>query len=411
VRGRVIAFGGRVIDASNPEAPKYLNSSDTALFHKRENLYAIDRAKASMTATSTALVVEGYTDVIAMHRAGFTNTVATLGTALTPQHVKLLKRYARRIIYLFDGDRAGLEAADKAASLIVNELGAAGFENIDFLVAVLPGDADPADFCANNGAQSMQEVLDKAQPLLRFALDRRLTGVALKTPEQRTRALGEALQVLLPVRGTLLANDYLNYLAGVFKVDFETVRTALDSLKAPRSAYTGQASSSTHGAGLDPSIFSAQERIINLERELLIYAISYPVVRRTLAEAFSRITFKESLHRDITLCMTAEETWIDEAPIDLVTRIIDALPESARLLGAGLAKTSEEEALMHARILMFSLREEQLEREIRVLTSKQRLLEGKEAEEAKALFIEIVSKQRELKEVRKRFAELPKTLG
>ncbi len=88
LQGRTIAFGGRVIE---PKEPKYLNTQDTPIFHKSANMYAIDRAKASITSTGTAIVVEGYTDVIALHEAGLTNAVATLGTALTREHVRLCR--------------------------------------------------------------------------------------------------------------------------------------------------------------------------------------------------------------------------------------------------------------------------------------------------------------------------------
>jgi DNA primase len=115
LQGRVIAFGGRVIGEGQP---KYLNSSDTPIFHKSANMYAIDRAKSAIVATGTAVVVEGYTDVIALHEAGITNTVATLGTALTAQHLKVLGRFAKRIVYLFDGDEAGMRAADRAAEFL-----------------------------------------------------------------------------------------------------------------------------------------------------------------------------------------------------------------------------------------------------------------------------------------------------
>ena len=97
--------------------PKYLNTQDTPIFHKSANLYAIDRAKATITSTGTAVVVEGYTDVIALHEAGITNAVATLGTALTREHVRLLARFAKRVVYLFDGDEAGLRAADRAVGV------------------------------------------------------------------------------------------------------------------------------------------------------------------------------------------------------------------------------------------------------------------------------------------------------
>ena len=141
LQGRAIAFGGRVIGAGEP---KYLNTQDTPAFHKSANLYAIDRAKASITSTGTAVVVEGYTDVIALHEAGLTNAVATLGTALTREHVRLLSRFAKRVVYLFDGDAAGLRAADRASEFIDSSITPeAGRDRVELHVAVLPDGPGP----------------------------------------------------------------------------------------------------------------------------------------------------------------------------------------------------------------------------------------------------------------------------
>ena len=116
VQGEAIAFGGRVVGKGEP---KYLNSQETPLFHKSQVLFGLDAAKAAMASTGVAVVVEGYTDVIALSEAGVRNVVATLGTALTRQHIRLLSRHAqRRIVYLFDGDEAGQRAADRALGFI-----------------------------------------------------------------------------------------------------------------------------------------------------------------------------------------------------------------------------------------------------------------------------------------------------
>ena len=123
LQGRYIAFGGRVIGSGEP---KYLNTQDTPIFHKSANMYGIDRAKALITSSGTAIVVEGYTDVIALHEAGVANAVATLGTALTREHVRLLSRFAKRVVYLFDGDAAGLRAADRAVGVHRQEHHAGG---------------------------------------------------------------------------------------------------------------------------------------------------------------------------------------------------------------------------------------------------------------------------------------------
>lgn len=236
LQGRVIAFGGRVIGDGQP---KYLNTADTPIFHKSENLYAIDRAKNEIVASGTAVVVEGYTDVIALHEAGLRNVVATLGTALTARHVKLLGRFAKRIVYLFDGDEAGMRAAEKAAEFLdFSATLEAGSARVDLLVAVVPEGRDPADHVAAKGAEGIRAVIDEAQPLLRFVLDRRLAAHDLTSPEGRSRALGAAASLLAVVRGSILAQDYANYVADRLRVDYATVQSAVRSAKP---AFDGRA--------------------------------------------------------------------------------------------------------------------------------------------------------------------------
>ncbi|MCL2632525.1 MAG: DNA primase, partial [Coriobacteriia bacterium] len=122
LQGRPIAFGARVFLPDDQSPAKYLNSSETALFKKRDSLYAIDKARASIVSQGQAIVVEGYTDTIALHSSGVTNTVATLGTALSADHLRTLARFSERVILLFDGDAAGQRAADRALDLISQAL-------------------------------------------------------------------------------------------------------------------------------------------------------------------------------------------------------------------------------------------------------------------------------------------------
>ena len=136
--------------------PKYLNSQETPLFHKSQVLYGLDHAKAAMAATGVAIVVEGYTDVIALHEAGIENAVATLGTALTMRHIRVLSRHAsKRIVYLFDGDAAGQRAADRALAFIDKSMTPeAGRSQVDLVAVTLPDNLDPAEFVQARGSDA-----------------------------------------------------------------------------------------------------------------------------------------------------------------------------------------------------------------------------------------------------------------
>ena len=205
-QGDCVAFGGRVIGAGEP---KYLNSQETPLFHKSQVLYGLDQAKARMASTGCAIVVEGYTDVIALHEAGVTNVVATLGTALTMRHIRVLAKHApKKIVYLFDGDAAGQKAADRALAFIGESISDKNRNSVELLAVTLPNNQDPAEFVQAEGAQALEAVVEGALPLIEFGLERRLDSFDLDTAPGRDRALDACLAVLAPIKDTLVAKDY-----------------------------------------------------------------------------------------------------------------------------------------------------------------------------------------------------------
>ncbi len=158
--GRVIAFGGRVMPGSEDPA-KYLNSPETPLFSKSRTVFGLDLARQRIVETRTVAVVEGYTDVVMAHQYGVTNVVSVLGTALTEQHVGILRRFADRIVLLFDPDTAGDAAVDRAVGLFLTQ-------PVEIAIAALPDDLDPDEFVMKNGAAAFEEVLSKAADALTF---------------------------------------------------------------------------------------------------------------------------------------------------------------------------------------------------------------------------------------------------
>lgn len=157
-QGHNIAFGGRIMGDGQP---KYLNTAETSVFHKKRNLYGFNWAKEFIVAQDTAIVVEGYTDCIACWEAGIKNVVATLGTALTEHHVKTLTRFAKRIVYMFDGDAAGQKAARRAIQFIEQD-------SMDLRCVVLPDGNDPMEFITAHGGEALQTRIDAAEPLMDF---------------------------------------------------------------------------------------------------------------------------------------------------------------------------------------------------------------------------------------------------
>jgi len=231
-QGDCIAFGGRVVGKGEP---KYLNSQETPLFHKSSVLYGLDRAKSAMTSTGVALVVEGYTDVIALHEAGMTNAVATLGTALTRQHIRILSRHAgKKIVYLFDGDEAGQRAADRALGFIDQTMNPEpGRKRIDLCACTLPDNLDPADFVGKYGIDALRAQLDAAPSLISYGIERRLAAYDLNSAESRALAFRDALQVLAPIKDSLVAQDYAVQIASRLHVREDEALARLAALQPP----------------------------------------------------------------------------------------------------------------------------------------------------------------------------------
>jgi DNA primase len=331
LQGRVVAFGGRVLGSGEP---KYLNTNDTPVFHKSANMYAIDRAKGPITATGTAIVVEGYTDVIALHDAGITGAVATLGTALTKQHVKLLGRFAKRIVYLFDGDEAGMRAADRAAEFVdATVTPEAGAGRVALDVAVIPGGLDPADFVGASGADAMREVVACAEPLLRFAIDRRLARWDLDRPEERARALADAAAVLAPVKDSLLADDYANYIADRLFADFGTVKR---SVAASRPAAHHEPDSDERPDSV--AELSAQGRA---ERDLLGLLVSTPSLQHRAQELLTDSLLSDPVHKAVAQVIA--EAAIPMGPSALMALIEKQAPGASTLLSATMTDECDDQ--------------------------------------------------------------------
>ncbi len=179
LRGRVIAFGGRALEKDTPA--KYLNSPETPLFHKGDNLYNLAPARLAAHNGSTLVVVEGYVDVIAMVGAGFAASVAPLGTALTENQLALLWKMADEPILCFDGDRAGQKAAWRAADLALPHL--APGKSLRF--ALLPEGQDPDDLARSGGRAAIEEVISAARGLADMIWSREVEGGSFGTPERR----------------------------------------------------------------------------------------------------------------------------------------------------------------------------------------------------------------------------------
>lgn len=234
-KSRVIAFGARALDPASE--PKYLNSPETRLFDKGSMVFNFARARKAAFDKGELIVVEGYMDVIALHQAGFTNTVATLGTAFTERQMEQLWLLAPEPIICFDGDNAGEAAAARAIDRMLPNLR----EGHSFRFAFLPHGSDPDDLVRTKGAGALAECLAAARPLIDMVWLRELRGHAIDTPERRA-AFEERLERLLAEIGNARVKDHYR----------REVKTRLFSLWRPKGARGGKQpanAASSLGAG------------------------------------------------------------------------------------------------------------------------------------------------------------------
>ena len=186
LRKRIVGFGGRILGEGTP---KYLNSPDTLLFKKGQTLYALDLAREAIARLKTVIVVEGYFDAVALHQAGLTHTVATLGTALTAEHIQVLRRFASKVVLLFDPDQAGVRAALRGLDLFVNS-------GIGVKVVTLPAGEDPDTYVRKEGSEAFARLEEQSPSLLDFSLEHCLSTAESGTIEGRIRSVDDVLRIL-----------------------------------------------------------------------------------------------------------------------------------------------------------------------------------------------------------------------
>lgn len=215
VQGRIIGFGGRTL---SDEQPKYLNSPETELFNKGKTLFGLDRAKSAIAKQDSAVVVEGYFDAIALHSAGINNTVASLGTALSLEQVKLLLRYteSKQIILNFDADAAGIKASERAISAIAN-LAYRG--EVQLRVLNLPEGKDADDFLLHSSAAEYQQLLLNAPLWLDWQIDQLLKNKDLKQADQYQQTATEIIKLLGNITSDHQLTHYLHTCAELLSLD------------------------------------------------------------------------------------------------------------------------------------------------------------------------------------------------
>ena len=379
-QGRCIAFGGRALDKEKTNA-KYLNTSETPIFHKGKNLYGFNWAKDHIVNNNEAIVVEGYISAMSCWKAGIENIVAVLGTALTEAHVKTLMRFTKKIIYMFDGDAAGQKAARRAVQFIEKD-------DIDLRCVILPDGQDPDDYVRANGGAALRGLLDESVPLMDFVFGKLEEESDISTPGGRAKAMRSALELIYPLRASYMIDGYYMQIADRLGLDIDTIRSsagkvfrdvqqreeamrrreqqrerAQGSPETPRAipqtgrpphdevpyeevpydyeplegaAPTGDAVGRQTPEPDAPTglLTDLERRQLACEHELLTLLTTYPDSFRPYAERITEVEWVDARSEAIawSVLATPEGT----APADAMAAARAVCPEAAQLVGSGL---------------------------------------------------------------------------
>lgn len=208
VGGRVIAFGGRALDDSSP---KYLNSPETLIYNKGEGLYALDAARESLRREKKAIVVEGYIDALTLHQEGIVNTVASLGTALSDQQAKLLRRYVEEAILIYDTDSAGVAATLRGLDILVEA-------DLNIKIVTLPSSKDPDEFIRQRGGEEFRQLLLTAQNLVDYKINLVGRQTLERSVERKEQVIRELIPTLVKMR-RIARSEYQRILAEKLQID------------------------------------------------------------------------------------------------------------------------------------------------------------------------------------------------
>ncbi|MFR5415055.1 MAG: DNA primase [Enterocloster bolteae] len=351
VNNRVIGFGGRVMGDGEP---KYLNSPETKLFDKSRNLYGLNYARLSRE--GYLLICEGYLDVISLHQAGFTNAVASLGTAFTSQHANVLKRYTDQVILTYDSDGAGVKAALRAIP-ILKEVG------MSIKVLNMKPYKDPDEFIKNMGAEAFRQRIKEAKNSFLFEVDVLRRGYEMDDPEQKTRFYQETARKLLQFGEALERENYLQAVAREQMIPAEELRGLVNrmgmsmGLKAGESLnHSGRVvpqetqEEESGGSGLSgsrkPRRPDKEDGIRRSQRLLLTWLIETPALFEKIEGIITADDFVEHLYHQVAQMVFDGHREGNLNPAAILSRFIndeDQYKEVAALFNASLKESLNNE--------------------------------------------------------------------
>jgi DNA primase len=333
--GRIVAFGGRVLDSGGAGQPKYLNSPESPIYHKGRLLYGLHRARHAVRREERALVVEGYMDVVSLAAAGFEHAVAALGTALTAEHARLLKRYTTRVLLLFDSDAAGLRATFKAGDVLL----AAGLQPS---VVTLPPGEDPDTVVRGEGAAALSGYLDQAVDVLERKLQILSERDYLEDPARVRDAIDRLLPTLRAVKDPTLRDIYLSRVAQRTGVRTETLEAELERAPGPGAGHEPRPEHRRRPAA--PAMRPAPRSRLGAELSLLQVLARDRERRHERLEAALMVIGPREFIDEANRAMF--QAFLDDPELDAPPE--DLPPDVRQRLAALLAEPADDAELAHA---------------------------------------------------------------
>jgi DNA primase len=321
LQGRVIGFGGRTL---SDEQPKYLNSPETELFDKGKTLFGLDKARAAIAKQDQAVVVEGYFDVIALHAAGIANAVASLGTALSIAQVRQLLRFSesKRVIFNFDADRAGVQAAERA----IGEVAALAYQGeVRLHVLNIPNGKDPDDFLKSHPSKDYQSLLDQAPLWIDWQIQQVLLHKDLKQPNHFEQAAVEIVSLLGNLPNPNLRTHYIQHAAELLSQNNSRLMPQIE--ENLRLQVRGQR---WHGRSQKWQTPGDRTLLEECESQLLRIYLQSPEHRHLITEALEAQDLDFSLSHHRFLWRQIQEIQKDQNPSDLMEQLRDRCTEFPR---------------------------------------------------------------------------------
>ena len=223
ISGRVLGFGGRTLSADK-KIPKYVNSPESEIYHKSNLLYGINHARAAIIDNNNCYLVEGYTDVISLHQAGITNVVASSGTSLTTEQIKLIKRYTRNITILYDGDSAGIKAAFRGIDMVLEE-------GLDVKIVLFPEGDDPDSFARKHRSSEVEDFLEKNAANFIFFKTRLLLDETDGDPLKKATLISEIVQSIALIPDKIVQSLYLKECSAILQMEETTLMNELNKIR------------------------------------------------------------------------------------------------------------------------------------------------------------------------------------